>query len=288
MNNYFILLRPRQYLKNLFIFLPLFFGLKLLQAGLFIQVFLAFLAFSLVASGVYILNDYLDREEDRKHPTKKNRPLASGRVNPKTALFIMVGLWLVGGGAAFLINVAAFYFMAAYVILNIFYSIKLKHIPIVDVFVIALGFVIRLFVGSVTASIPLSVWIILVTFMLALFLGFAKRRNDVLLFLENGSMARKSVDGYSLEFLNITLGITAATTIISYIMYTVSPLVINRPGGEWLYVTSFFVIAGVLRYVQLIFASNKELLPTMVLWEDRFIQSTLVLWMLLFGVILYT
>ena len=183
-------MRPSQYFKNLFIFAPLFFGLKITNIELLLSAFVAFLSFSLIASAVYIFNDYHDVEEDKLHPTKKNRPLASGSISKKAALLLMLMLLLVGLCIFSLLGRQMLYIVFVYLVINIAYTIKLKHVAIIDVFIIAIGFVLRLFIGSAVTNVELSMWIILMTFLLALFLALAKRRDDVLIFLSSGDIAR--------------------------------------------------------------------------------------------------
>lgn len=283
---YIKLLRVYQYVKNLFIFLPLFFALKFTDISLLINTFWAFIAYSLAASGVYIFNDYIDQEEDRKHPKKKFRPIASGAVSPTNALILMSLLMATGLLLSFFINPNLMQLIIFYIVLNIAYSVKLKHIAILDVSIIAVGFVLRLYAGSFATGIELSIWIVLITFLLALFLALAKRRDDVLIFLKSGEKMRKSIDGYNLEFLNIAMTIMSTVVIVSYIMYTQSEEIILRVGPD-LYITAFFVILGVLRYLQITLVKEESGNPTKVLLSDRFLQLIILGWISVFGWILY-
>lgn len=285
--SYVTLLRPSHYLKNLFILLPLFFGLRIDDVHLLLKGFIAFIAFSLCASSVYILNDYIDIEADRRHPKKKYRPLAAREISIKSAWIILIILFLLGIGTSLALDIKVFYIILTYFVLNIFYSLKLKHIPIIDVSIIATGFVLRLFVGSEATGVPLSMWIIIVTYLLAIFMALAKRRDDVLAFLETGDKARKSIDGYNLEFINSSMMVMASVVIVSYIMYTISAEVITKMHTNRLYLTVVFVILGVLRYMQITFVENKSGLPTEILMKDKFIQIVLVGWIVMFGVLIY-
>ena len=286
-NPYITLLRPSHYLKNLFILLPLFFGLRINDVHLLLKGFMAFIAFSLCASSVYILNDYIDIEADRRHPKKKYRPLAAREISIKSAWIILIILFLLGTGTSLALDIKVFYIILTYFVLNILYSLKLKHLPIIDVSIIATGFVLRLFVGSEATGVPLSMWIIIVTYLLALFLALAKRRDDILAFLETGDKARKSIDGYNLEFINSSMMVMASVVIVSYIMYTISAEVITKMNTNRLYLTVIFVILGVLRYMQITFVENKSGLPTEILMKDKFIQIVLVGWIVMFGVLIY-
>ncbi len=287
MKNYIDILRLHHYLKNLIIFLPLFFGLKFLNFDLFIQTFFVFIAFSSVASAVYIFNDYFDMSEDQKHPVKKNRPLAAGKIS-KNAAFIIMGVLFIGGMTlSAVINFYTLFLLLAYVALNIIYTLKLKHIPIVDVFIISIFFVIRLVAGGEAAQVNLSAWIIIMTFLLALFLALAKRRDDVLIYVSNGVKTRQVIDGYNIEFLNASMVIMASVVMVSYIMYTVSSDVIEKTGSDKLYFTAIFVLLGILRYMQLSFIENKGGSPAVILLKDRFIQFSILAWFITLGFLLY-
>lgn len=285
--DYFRLLRVHQYIKNLFIFLPLFFSLRVLEVDLLVDAGLAFLIFSAVASAVYILNDYHDVEEDRLHPVKKDRPLAAGRISGPRALGLMAALLACGLAAAWWLSRAMFLLCTLYLVLNVGYSLRLKHLPIIDIFVIATNFVIRIFVGGVVTGVTIYMWIIIMTFLLALFLALAKRRDDVLIFLATEQKSRKSIDGYNLPFIDAAMMALAAVTIVAYILYTVSPDVIAKFGTDKLYLTTFFVILGIMRYMQITFVEEKSGSPTEVLLKDRFIQLCLLGWIASFGLLIY-
>jgi len=280
-------MRPRQYIKNLFIFLPLFFAIKITDIVLLFDAFIAFIAFSLTASAIYTLNDYCDIEEDKNHPKKKFRPLASGDISKSQAIIIMLTLSSVGLALMFSLSWESSNILLLYIIINIAYSFYLKRIAILDVVIIAIGFVLRLFIGSTSTNIQLSMWIVIITFLLALFIALAKRRDDVLIFIQTGSKMRKAVDGYNLQFLDISMAIMASVVLVAYIMYTTSSEVINRIHSEYLYLTSFFVILGILRYLQIAFVHKDSGSPDKIILEDRFIQLTLLGWIVTFIWILY-
>jgi len=281
------LMRPHQYIKNFFIFLPLFFALKITNIDLLINAFIAFIAFSLTASAIYILNDYHDIEEDKQHPKKKNRPLASGAISKSKAVVIMLTLAIAGFLLMLTLSIKAMIILSAYVIMNIAYSFRLKHIAILDVTIIAIGFVLRLFIGSAVTGIPLSMWIVTITFLLALFMALAKRRDDVLIYLDTGKRMRKVIDGYNLQFLDTSMAIMASVVIVAYTIYTTSEAVIEKVHSEYLYLTALFVILGIMRYLQIAFVLKDSGSPTKIVLKDRFIQLTLVGWLLTFSWILY-
>lgn len=285
------LLRPQQWFKNGFIFLPLFFNGQLLNTYMLYACIISFFAFCFAASSIYCFNDIYDIEADKKHPKKCKRPIASGDVPKSTAYIIMAVcffismllLFFLGGETKYiLIGLILFYY-----ILNIAYCIILKHIPIVDVMVISIGFVLRVLVGGFATGIYLSEWIIIMTFLLALFLAFAKRRDDVIIYNNTGVLSRKHTNSYNMEFMNQILSIVAAVTIIAYIMYTVSPEVVARFNSRYVYLTSFFVIAGIIRYLQITIVNLDSGSPTRILFRDRFVQFCILGWVISFFIIIY-
>jgi 4-hydroxybenzoate polyprenyltransferase len=281
------LLRPHQYIKNFFIFLPLFFALKVTQGDLLLTALIAFVAFSLTASAVYVFNDYLDIEDDRLHPKKRFRPLASGEVSKSQAKFLMAGLALAGLSLMAWVDLMAFYVLLFYVVLNLAYTLRLKHVAILDVTIIATGFVLRLFVGSFVTGVALSMWIVVMTFLLALFLALAKRRDDVLIYLETGQKMRKVIDGYNLKFLDSAMIMMASVVIVAYTLYTISQDVTSRLHSEYLYLTVIFVILGIMRYMQIAFVEEDSGSPTRLMLKDRFLFSIVVGWLITFFWIIY-
>lgn len=280
-------MRPHQYIKNLFIFLPPFFALKITNTELFLNATIAFIGFSLAASSIYTLNDYFDIEEDKHHPKKKNRPLASGTISKRQAIAIMTILPIASFAIIVPLSMKAAAILAEYLIMNILYSFYLKHVAILDVTIIAIGFVLRLFIGSAATDIPLSMWIVVMTFLLALFMALAKRRDDVLIYLDTGEKMRKVIDGYNLQFLDTAMAIMASVVIVAYTIYTTSAEVVERVNSQNLYLTALFVILGVMRYLQIAFVLKYSGSPTQILLKDRFMQLTLVGWGFTFACILY-
>jgi len=277
------LLRPHQYIKNLFIFAPLFFTFSFTIQQL-VDLSITFILFSILASSIYIFNDFKDIEEDKQHPQKKHRPLASGKVKISSALFLIVILSGFSLTFAFFFNQKMFIVLVVYFFLNLAYSIKLKHITIIDIFVIATGFVLRLFAGAAVIENQLSMWIIIMTFLLALFLAVAKRRDDVLL-ASDGKETRKSIDGYNLEFVNAAMVFMAGVIVVAYVLYTVSDDVIVRLNSSNLYLTAFFVILGVMRYMQITFVEGNSGSPTKIVLKDRFLKFTIFFWLVSFFVV---
>jgi decaprenyl-phosphate phosphoribosyltransferase len=284
---YLQLLRPRDWAKNLFLFIPLFFSGELFDWQLYPRLLLGFLAFCCIASSIYIINDYKDIEDDKKHPEKSKRPLASGAVSKITALVFCVLLALTGLLIAGFIRDKFLFVLSIYFFLNLGYSFGLKTIPILDIIIVAIGFGLRVKGGAVIALIGLSEWLNIMVFLLALFMAIGKRRDDVLLKLSSGTEMRKSIKGYNLEFLNVVLALVCAVIIVAYFMYTVSPEVVRRMGTYRLYYTCLFVLAGIMRYLQIIFVQASSGSPTKILYNDRFLQVSIFLWVASFYLIIY-
>ena len=280
-------MRPHQYIKNLFIFAPLFFMMKIGDLPLLINTTVSFIAFSLTASAIYILNDYQDIEEDKQHPKKRHRPLASGAISKSQALTMMSVLFIAGFTLMASLSFKATGVLAVYVIMNIAYIFHLKLVAILDVVIISIGFVLRLFVGSVVTGIGLSKWIVIMTFLLSLFMALAKRRDDVLIYLDTGKKMRKVIDGYNLQFLDTAMTIMASVVIVAYIIYTTSPEGATRMHSEYLYLTSLFVILGIMRYMKMVFVFKNSGSPTNIVIKDLFMQLILIGWVLSFAWILY-
>lgn len=286
MGYYVKLMRPQQWVKNLFLFAPLFFTFEYTLDS-FLRVFLGFLLFSLAASALYALNDILDLKEDQKHPEKKHRPLSSGQISVRSAGILSIVLAVFSlAGAAFL-STYFLYILLIYILMNIAYSLKLKHISILDISLISIGFVLRIFAGAELINVVPTNWIVLVTFLLALFLALAKRRDDVLL-VDKGLKTRKNVDGYNLEMINAGMVFMAGVTTVAYIMYTLSDDVLHRLGSSNVYLTSFFVIVGILRYMQITFVENRSGNPAFLVINDLFLKLIILGWLSTFLIIYYS
>lgn len=292
MKHLIALMRPAQWLKNVFIMLPLFFSRNIMSADGLINAAYTFVAFSLAASSIYCFNDIMDVEADKLHPKKSKRPIASGKITlPQAyaAMFVLIAaailsLFALPNGSARTGTVAI---VVIYYVMNIAYCFGLKHIAIIDTFIISTGFVIRVLAGGISTGTWVSQWIILMTFLLALFLAFAKRRDDVVIFNNCGKKMRRNITRYNLEFLNNAISIIAAMTMICYIMWTMSQAVIERLGTEQLYITSIFVLLGMMRYMQLTIVDAKSGSPTNILQRDKFIHLCILGWIVSFIVIIY-
>ncbi len=284
----FKIIRPKQWIKNLFVFIPMFFGGHMLDVQALIASFLAFMAFSLAASSVYCFNDIIDVEADRRHPVKCHRPIASGAVSI-TQGYMLMALMIILSFAILLFNgswlVATT--IITYYLMNLAYCARLKDYAIIDVCIIASGFVLRILAGGFATDVIPSKWLVLMTFLLTLFLSFAKRRDDVLRMNQTGQAPRKNTIRYNLTFINQAITITAGVTLVCYIMYTVSPEVTLRLHNDYLYLTSIFVIIGLLRYIQIAVVDEKSGDPTKVVLHDHFTQLVILGWIIAFVLIIY-
>uniref|UniRef100_UPI004047B18F UbiA prenyltransferase family protein n=1 Tax=Algoriphagus sp. TaxID=1872435 RepID=UPI004047B18F len=284
---YLYLIRAKHWIKNLFLFSPLFFAADFFNLEKIINVSFGFLFFSLAASSIYIINDFRDRENDRFHPIKRLRPLASGSICTSLALTISVVFIFVAFIGSYYINSDFLFVLVSYYVLNLAYSFGLKNFPIIDVFIISIGFVLRIQAGAILGDVLLSVWLNFMVFLLALFLALGKRRDDVILQLDLNIKSRKSIEGYNLDFVNFSIILLSSVIIVCYIMYTVSPEVELRFNTNLLYYTCFFVLMGVLRYIQLIFVYNDSGSPVNIIYKDKFLQIILLLWILSFYFLIY-
>lgn len=284
--NYLKLIRVEQYIKNLFVFAPLFFGKELFEKSIFINVFLAFICFSFAASSIYIVNDYFDIKEDQKHPEKCKRPFASGAIQVKNAFITMLILIVISLGLASQISTDLMVVLGIYILINIFYSKWLKHIAILDINIIAFGFILRILAGTVVSGIVASIWILLITYLLAMFLGISKRRSDVVL-SQNGKQVRKNIDGYNLAFIDTVLGILTSVIIVCYIFYCISPQIQTQYHSKLLYLSIIFVLNGLIRYLKLAIVDNSSYSPTKLVLKDTFLQLTIMGWLSLMCYLLY-
>lgn len=292
MKKYFKLLRVEQWVKNLFVFVPLFFSGNIQNIDLLSKSIFAFIIFSLAASAVYILNDYNDIEADRKHPEKRRRPLASGAVSKSQAIGIFLGLIVADIALVFF---AQTYFqenlwkfviiIGSYFVMNLAYTFRLKHVPIIDISIIALGFVLRVLAGGYITGISISQWAILLTFVLALVLAIGKRRGELINAQVSGK-TRRALDGYNVQFADIALSISVTLAIVCYLMFTLSPEVQARFHQRVFY-TVIFVVFAFLRYLQQTLVYNRTESPTKIVYRDRYIQVTLLLWVAAFLIQIY-
>ena len=285
------LIRPKQWVKNMFVFIPMFFAGELFDLHSLYLCAVTFLAYSLMASSIYCYNDIVDADADRRHPVKCHRPVASGAVSVRLAYTLMAFLAVLSVAVVLLLppevmaNVLAV--VLFYYLLNLSYCSKLKQYAIVDVCIVAFGFVLRILAGGFACEVTPSNWLVIMTFLLTLFMSFAKRRDDVLRMNETGEPPRKNTVRYNLTFINQAITITASVTLVCYIMYTVSPEVTERFDTPYLYLTFVFVLLGLLRYIQIAVVDKKSGDPTKVILHDHFSQMIVVAWVLSFLLMIY-
>lgn len=291
MTHYIQLLRPQQWLKNVFVFAPIFFSNNLLKCEFLWPTLIVFFAFCFISSSIYCFNDLQDINADRIHPQKCKRPIASGAVSIRLGYIIMIFCAIVAFALLTLIkseNMPYLYAtIAAYWLMNVAYCLKLKQIAILDVSIIAVGFVMRVLIGGFATNIWVSHWLILITFLLALFLAFTKRYDDFTIFEQTGMKPRVSITGYNKIFIGEATAVVTAVTLVCYIMYTMSEDVIARMGSHYVYLTSGWVLAGLLRYLQNMIVYNQSDSPTKSLIKDHFIHLCIFGWIVSFFIIIY-
>ena len=273
-----LLFRPLHYVKNLIIFAPAFFGGVLLDSSVFSQVFLAFVSFCFASSFIYIVNDARDVEYDRKHPVKKNRPLAAGTVTLKQATPWAIALLFGALTLAFLVSIQAFTLVTVYILLNVLYSFGLKNVPIIDLLIVSTGFVLRLFTGGVASGVVLSEWIIALTFILSLLLITAKRRDDVLIYSRTQVSNRYVASIYNIKVIDSIILLSAVSAAVFYVMWTIFSDFGSLREGYSLTLTAFFVIAGLIKYALIVFKEEKSGNPTDIMLENKTIQLITICW----------
>jgi decaprenyl-phosphate phosphoribosyltransferase len=279
------LIRPRQWVKNAFVVAPLFFTPEAMTRGGITAVAIAVAAFSCIASAIYVINDWADREADRQHPIKRNRPLAAGTVSLPAAAATIAVLLAIAAALATLLPLRFTYVVATYFVLNVAYSQFLKHVSLLDVLIISVGFVLRIMAGSAAIGVDTTVWIIVCAFLLALFMALAKRRDDLVKALS--SSHRTSLKGYNLAFIDQSLTMVMGSLLVSYLIYTTDSAVIAKFGTNKLYLTAPFVAAGVLRYLQITLVEEDSGSPTDVVLTDKFLIATVAGWVATFAILIY-
>lgn len=273
-------MRPKQWYKNLVIFIGIIFSINLLNLNLWIEVIAAFTIFCILSGSIYVLNDILDLEKDKNHPKKKNRPLASGRLKVSHALTSAIILIFIALTGAYLLNLQFFMVSVAFFILMLVYSFFLKEIIIVDIMVISIGFVLRAMAGALAIGVYVSPWLIICAFLLALFLALGKRRHELVLLKENASNHRKILGEYSTDMLDQMINITTSALIMSYSLYTFFS------GNIYIMITIPFAFYGLFRYIFLVHARNMGGEPEMI-FKDRGMVISIVLWVIVVVCVLY-
>jgi 4-hydroxybenzoate polyprenyltransferase len=285
--NLLVSLRPDQWTKNLIVFAALIFAVRLFDPAALALATAAFLIFCALSGAVYLVNDVSDRESDRQHPLKRLRPIASGALAPSTALVSSAVLIAVGLAAAFALRRSFGITAASYVALVIVYSRALKHVVILDVMAIAIGFVLRAVAGGVVIGVPISDWLLVCTILGAMFLGLAKRRHELTLLADGATGHRRILEEYDPYLLDQMISVVAAATLVAYIIYCASPETAEKFGTQWLVLTTPFPIYGIFRYLYLVHRKHGGGSPSDVLLRDRPLLSCVALWGLAVVLIIY-
>jgi 4-hydroxybenzoate polyprenyltransferase len=271
-------LRPQQWIKNFFIFAPVIFSRNLLNRPVVLKSAAAFAAFCLIASAHYIFNDIRDLEEDRLHPVKSKRPLASGRLKTGPAVLSCAVFAVLGLAVAAAINRGVLIISAAYFVLQVLYSLRLKHVVILDVFVVAAGFVIRVVAGGLAIEVAISSWLLICTMLLALFLAMGKRRHEIVLLEGNARNHRPILKEYNTDLLDQMISVVTASTLVAYCLYTISEETVAKFGTRKLIYTVPFVLYGIFRYLYLIYLKAEGGSPESLIIKDKPLLLDLFLW----------
>lgn len=280
MKHLFYSLRPRQWIKNLFIFLPLIFGKRLLEAPIALKTFAAFILFSLAASSVYLFNDILDIKKDKEHAIKRLRPIASGRVSIKQASVASGILSIISIGFSFLLNTCFGFVVLVYIMFNMLYTKLLKNIVLIDLFCISFFFLLRIIAGTSIVRVEFSYWMIFMTVLLALFLGSVKRRQEIVVLKKRAATHRKVLVKYDTYFIDQMINVIASSIVVVYMLYTIDGRTVSLFGSNHLIFTIPFVYYGIFRYLYLIHKVYKDGDPTRMILFDRPMQLNLAMWVI--------
>ncbi len=271
-------MRPRQFTKNLFVLAALLFADRFLHATDLLRAASAFLIFCAASSAIYLLNDILDADNDRLHPTKQRRAIASGRLPVRVAIVVAIGLATGSLGGSLLLGRGFAMCIGTYLVLQALYCVKLKHIVLIDVFTIAAGFVLRTVGGAVAINVPFSHWLLLCSLLLALFLGFGKRRQEITVLGGDAGQHRGTLEDYSIQFLDQLILVLVTATLVCYAVYSIQSQTARLHPGLW--VTVPVVLFGLFRYLYLVYQKGWGGAPEEAIIRDRGLQVVLILWVL--------
>jgi len=286
-NKYLKLIRIQHWVKNTFIFLPLFFSGELFNYQIFLNTVFIAIGFSMVCSSIYVINDLFDIEFDKIHPTKKHRPIASGEISKRQAYITCLVFFLNGIFILYLTNLLCLLLALLYFSIMILYSAYLKKLPIIDLFIISIGFIIRILIGGNASNVYVSDWTIIMVFLLSLFIAASKRRDDVIQYEEESRLNREVVIHYNLDFINSIISIISSVLIVSYLIFITQDQIILKYNSKNLFFTFIFVIIGILRFNQITLVDKQSESPIKILFNDRFMQINLSLWLILFLLMIY-
>jgi len=284
------LVRPTQWTKNAVVFAALIFSKNIFNWAYLASAVLGFIVFCLLSGAVYTFNDIIDRDSDKAHPRKRHRPIPSGRIPLAVAFVVFIILTLVSLSASFLVLPPAFGLVAViYFVLNVFYSLVLKKVIILDVITISISFVLRAIAGveALVPTVELSTWLLICTFFLSLFLAISKRRHELVLLEGKAGRHRKALKEYSTQFIDGMIAVVTASTVMSYTLYTISERTIKKMATANLVYTIPFVVFGIFRYLYLLYVRQEGGAPSRILLKDRPLMAAIVLWILAVIWILY-
>jgi 4-hydroxybenzoate polyprenyltransferase len=280
-------LRVQQWIKNFFLFAPLLFSKNMFDIPLLSKTIFAFILFCILSGATYILNDLLDLEEDRFHPVKSRRPLASGKLGKKPALVAFLFLVILGLSGSCLINVRFFFALLTYFVLQVAYSLWLKHVVILDVLIVAIGYLIRVVAGGWAIEVQISPWLLLCTLLLALFLALSKRRHELIFLNERAETHRPILKEYTPRLLDQMIAVVTASAVISYCLYTISSETIEKFGTDNLIITVPFVLYGIFRYLYLVHRKEEGGSPEALIIKDKPLLAAVFLWIATAMLIIY-
>lgn len=287
LRNIMISVRPYQWVKNILVFAALFFSLSFFSLDALLLSIRAFTSFCLVSSGIYLLNDYRDRHADKLHPLKKNRPIAAGKISTSVALTAMILFLSAGLMISLFINLKFLILITGYIALNTGYSLGLKKVVLLDVMIVAMGFLLRAMAGAYAIEVAVSPWLFICTLLLSLLLVFGKRRQELALMEGNAGSHRKSLEEYTLPFIDGLMFISAGAAIVTYSLYTMAEDVVSRFNTHWLIATTPLAIYGIFRYLYLIYIKKEGGDPTKLMVKDKPFVFNALLWVLMIIAILY-
>ncbi len=287
LKDYVRLLRPNHWIKNIFVFVPLIFSLKLPNLPAITDNMVTFAVFCGVASAVYVFNDIRDVESDRNHPIKKGRPIASGRIGIVHAWIVFFAISAASISVAFTVNLYVGAVVLSYLAMNIFYGLKLKEMVILDVMTIAAGFILRILAGSVAINVYMSHWLLLTTFFISIFMGFAKRRHEIASLGKNATDHRKVLSMYNVKFIDEMTTATAGMSIVFYSLYTIDFEVVSRLGTPNLVYTVPVVVYGLFRYMYLVYVKIEGGDPVDIVLKDAGVISSVAIWFIMIIAFIY-
>jgi len=280
-------MRPNNWLKNVFVIAPLFVSGSITNSESVVSSSLVFVAFCLMSSSVYFINDILDRERDKVHPEKCTRPIAAGEIGIPMAIVMATGLCCISLALSIYVTPVVTGLLVSYALVNVAYSLMLKHVVIADVFCIAIGFVFRVAAGAFAIGVQPTEWIIVATFLLSLFLALAKRRNELLVLGGDSADHRPILDAYTPQFVDELISVVTPLTLITYLLYTLDPETTRRMNTDYLYTTGIFVVFGIFRYLYLVHRKNLGGSPTDIVVRDAPMFFAIVGWIAAFSIIVY-